>query len=340
MAACALLLVLPIKIPYSINVPGKLLPAREWILTRGTDGRLITMLMDHKEGMNQSYSVRQFERGDAVRFSFHHGITSNRAITAGDTVASIYSNEIERQIVRLRGEMAAQAASLKLYLTGEKASIVNEAEKRLAFEKKQAEEEKKKHQRLKQLYERDLISKQEFELTQSDVQLVDLNVAIAEAELQTVQSGAKEERIEMIHSRINALQQEIQTLQKRAQDFTLTSPISGVAKRTFSSDTLMVIADTTEYVVIMPILWRDRDYVSLKKSVRLNSSVAHIQDAILLKLDNNVYNLSGRQVVLAIALVNGKMSAALPGLFIRCSISCGSVGVMEYLSRKMKSLFI
>ena len=99
--AVIVVLVVPFKVPYSIKTSGKLMPAKEWILSKGSDGRLIENLFDHQRGVSEKFSVIQFDRGDAVQFKLNDDLASNSTIVAGDTVGSIRSNEIERQIIRL-----------------------------------------------------------------------------------------------------------------------------------------------------------------------------------------------------------------------------------------------
>ena len=124
-----LLLVLPIKLNYSLHVKGKILPGKEWIVYKGTDGRLTSLLTNYKTGINQSYDVTLFDRGDAMKFTFNTALHSGSHIEIDDTIAVLYSNEIERQIENLKGLIASAKASLILYATGEKESIIKQEKK-------------------------------------------------------------------------------------------------------------------------------------------------------------------------------------------------------------------
>ena len=98
-------LLLPIKISYNLFVRGKILPANEWIIYKGSDGRLTSQLINYKTGINQSYDVTLFDRGDALQFEFNPSLASGTSIEKNDTSAVIYSNENERQIENLKGEI-------------------------------------------------------------------------------------------------------------------------------------------------------------------------------------------------------------------------------------------
>ena len=81
----AALFLLPIELPYSIEVPGKLLPLREWVLIRGQDGRLISTLYDHLLGTIEGYEAMHVDRGDHVTFKLHPAMEDGKSVAAGDT---------------------------------------------------------------------------------------------------------------------------------------------------------------------------------------------------------------------------------------------------------------
>ncbi|NIO28916.1 MAG: hypothetical protein GTO29_10245 [Candidatus Latescibacteria bacterium] len=339
-AGVFVLLLLPIKIPYSLDVPGKIVASKEWVVSKGVNGRLMTVLIDHKQGVNKKYSVTQFERGDAVEFNLNPHIVSGTTIAAMDTIGLVYSNEIERRLAELKGQLAMAKASLQLYLSGEKESIIEEAKQQLASRKKQVEEQGKILDRLKALNARELVSKQEYEIALGLSTLYEIDVSIAKAQLQIVQTGAKKEQVEYIQSQIQAFQQEIEILKKRLADFTLISPISGVVCQIFSGDTLLVVKDTTEYAVIMPVKWQQRRYIATRCPVKLLvPDITNVPKAILVKMDKTTHYLNGEQVLIATAIAKDNVSELVPGLRIQCSIDCGRVRPSEYVKRFFKSIF-
>lgn len=335
-----LVLILPFKIPYSINSSGKLFPAKEWIISRGTDGRLITVLRNNASGISSDYSVSQFERGDAIQFAIRPNISAGDGIAKNDTIASIYSNEIERQFAELKGELETAKASLAAIESGEKQATVKEEEARLDYMKKQAEEQKKIYKRLETLYRKNLASQEEYEIAKGTADLNDINIKIAEAHLQSVQTGMKKEEIDLIKTQIQSLQKQIDILQKRFDHYTLISKISGVANSVLGSDTLLTISDTTEFVVIIPVKWEEKKYLSINQEVKLTipdgggSFLASIS-----RIDEKVHQLYGTQVVLVTAVLEGKPTGVTPGLIIECKIKCEAVRTISFMNRIFNSIF-
>ncbi|NUO82448.1 hypothetical protein HUU05_20425 [candidate division KSB1 bacterium] len=335
-----LLFTLPLRIPYAIKVPGKILPAREWIVAKGTDGRLMTTLVDHALGVTTGYAILQFERGDAVQFSLHTALASGATVAANDTIGLVSSSSMERELLRLRGELSAAQASLELSRSGEKEAIVAEARQQLAHAMTAADEYNKTLQRQKALYEQRLISQEEYDLAQGQSRLYAIAIAIAEAKLQSVQSGAKQEELELVHAQIAALQGEIEVLQRRATTaFTLTAPFAGVTQRAPSGDTLLVLADNSKYVLLMPVRWSERKYLAHEQAVLLRArEVFNLPQAELLKVEQTAYNLHGRPTLLATAILEDETGELAPGLMLQCAIQCQPVSPWEYIRRKFQSV--
>jgi hypothetical protein len=332
-------LMLPIKIPYSIKAPGKILPAKQWIVTKGPDGRLITILKDNKLGISRNYSVSQFERGDAIQFSLRPNISSGSAIKEKDTVASIYSNEIERQFVQLKGELEVAKASLAANETGEKQSSIQEEKERLEYMKKQADEQKKIFNRLEALYRKDLISQEEYEISKGTTDLNQINISIAEAHLQTVQSGVKKEQIDYINSQIQSLQKQIDILQKRFKNYTLISQVTGIANPILGNDTLLIVSDTSEFVVLIPVKWEERNYLSQNQTIYLKTPDSSVtQDATLVRIDKSIHPLNGGQVFFVTAYFDSPKIDFLSGLMVQCSIQCNPIRPVDYLERIFLSI--
>lgn len=332
-----IVLALPIEVPYKILSPGKMIPAQEWIIQKGTNGQIMTIFSDNKKGINKDFSISQFDRGDAARLSFLDGINPGDEIKAGDTIGYIYSNEILRQLENLRGQLSEAEANIDLYGSGEKSSVVKEAEERLAFAKKAEEEHKKVLNRLQQLYEKDLASLEEFEIAQGQAELNKINIKIAEAQLRTAVTGAKPEQVGFYQSRINSLQREIQTVQSRLSNFTLISPLNGTVNFKNNSDTLLLITDNSEFIVYMPIQWQQKKYLKAGEEISVESSLfeGNLKGEIL-HIDDKIQYLSGKQVIVASALIK-KHDNFFNGLIMEFSINAGNIPLRQFISEYLNS---
>ena len=334
------LLILPINLPYSIEAPGKVLPSREWIISKSTGGQLITVIKDNVSGISRNYSVSEFERGDAIQLSINNALTLGSTINSSDTIGSVISNELQLQLVRLNGELQTAKANLELNITGEKESIVKEAEEKLSLMKKQAEEQHKIFDRQKAMFEKDLISEEEYEIGKSTTELSDINISIADAQLKSVKSGSKQEQVDFIKSQIASLEDEIEIIKNRLSDYNLVAPFSGVINQMSLGDTLIVVADTSEYVVIIPVRWQERLDIEpgLEVTIKAPSGLHKVMGS-LNKISKDVRVLNGNQVIFTSALAKDYYDELAPGLMVQCKINCGQTTVAEYLEKTFNSFF-
>jgi hypothetical protein len=333
-----ILFVLPIKLPYSFSAIGRLNVAEEWIILKGRDGQLITMLKDLRTGLSKSYSVTEFERGDNAQFTFNPNIKVGMTISKSDIIGSISSNELEIRLTSLRGKLLVTEAFLKQNLSGEKESLIREAEENLVYLKKKAEVEKKIYLRQEKLFEKNLISEEEYEVYKNTIELNEIEVAIAETQLHSISSGEKSEQINFIKAQIKALKNEITMLEKKVDNFIFTSPINGFVKDLPVGDTLLVIADTSQYVLTVQVPLEKYNYLTTIPGAHVTIPLQNkTAIATMGSINNSVQYLSSRPVVIATAVVNESSSNFIPGLIVKCDIECGEIEITEHIKRIFNS---
>ena len=331
-----LLILIFVKVSFRIKSPGQILPIKEWLLTRSADGNFIQTLINHQFNVIEEYRVVQIERGDVIQFQLNPRVYQKGIITRGDTVGIFSSNELERELARLRGELEVENSTLDFYLSGEKPSIIEEAKQRLEYARKNVEEQEKIYQRQKDLYQKGLISQQEYELIQSALELYKIEVNRAQAQLSVVTSGAKESQIKFSQNRIQALQDEITTLKNRLNHFTITAPISGKLVHSNTSDTVLIILDTTSFVIKMAIKIQnleDTDHDSRVNIHLLDSDLNIITK--LSNLDNAVHLINGRQVVYGTAFIDSQKTMIHPGSLTECSIEGHRISLLNYFLKDL-----
>ena len=331
-------LILPVEIPYSFNVPGKVLAAEEWLIIKGRNGELITLLRNNKTGVSKSYSVAEFERGDNAKFNINPSITMGGTISKSDTIGSILSNELELRLTSLKGQLNITHSLLNQSLSGEKESLIKEANDNLDFTIRRNELDTKIFFRQQKLFEKGFISEEEFDISKNTLELDRIAVEVAKAKLQTVSTGVKKEKIDLIKSQIIALEKEIVVLEKKSSGFNLTSPLNGYVRWIPEGDTLLVISDTSEYIIALPIPLIKKDYIGSKANVHIIQPLnREYISAAFDRINNTVEYFFAKPVVLASAIVVGPKNNLVPGLIVECKVNCGSVNISEYLKRIFNS---
>ncbi len=336
----AIYLCLPIHLPSSVNTFGTITPAQKWVLSKGTDGRLIASTYNYKTGLSEGYRVSNFEPGSSVYFSVRSSLVPGQFIASGDTVGSLYSSEMQERLIVLNGQLAATRSALAVNASGQKEAIVNEAKQRLQLALSKRDEQQKVLDRSKRLVDAQLISQGEYEAVQSEANLLTEEISIAQANLETARTGAKPEQLQLIHANIAALENEIEAIKRRAATYTLTAPISGTISRAFSCDTLLTIS-AAEPVALIPVKVIDYPRLATKAEPRL--TVRGLSKTIhgrVISLNREMQMLYGQKVVIATAVLEGTSQELMPGMLVKCRIECEPVTPLEYVKRLFGPLTI
>lgn len=334
-------LLLPIKISDYIAASGKLIPAKEWIISRNTDGRLTAVLTDNKLGKHLRYFSTIFERGDAVQISFKDKVSAGASVAIDDTIGCVSSNNFDRAFIQLQSQLAERRNELQLYLTGEKEAVREQALGQLSAAKIQADMQHGILQRKAELFKNHLISREEYEVEQAKADLYDKNAVVAQAQLNVVQSGAKSEQIRLIQSQVDGLEKEIAVVGQRLNESWLIAPLNGMVARTFSTDTLLLVQNTDEFILIMPVNWLQKDKISIGQEVELEiSGSKQRMQAQMIGVGKTVQSLNGRQFIWATAVVSNAEDLLAAGLIVQAKIHCADLTFRSYLFNFIKSIYI
>lgn len=313
---------LPVQVPRSLDVPGRLLPVQEWLLTRTANGQLAATLRDHRTGAVVSYITTEIERGDALEFALAPAARARRHVDAGDTVGVLSSSEMQRRLAQLEGALQTSEALLQQTRAGEKTAVIDEAQQLLLQAQEQVVRQKQIVERQRQLAAQQLISDEAIEQAESQLRLYELNVAAARARLDALRTGGRPEDIALAQAQVRALRQELNALENRLARSTFVTPIAGPLAHTPSADTLLTVFDTSAFVVVMPVAWAARPQVETGQQVHvqvegLNAPLA----GTVTHIDPVVQQLQRRPFVLVTARLEVTPALLQPGLPVQCRLA-------------------
>lgn len=327
---------LPETVRYTLDLRGEILPVKEWMLVRDVDGTLNGSILDHRQGATESYSVKRFERGDNMQFQLHPIAQAATTIAAGDTIGQLYSNDAMRQIAELTGDLESRLAALRFAQSGDKPALVESARQELERAQARLEGHRNIMTRTEELYAQQLVSAQEVEDARSQHLVFEADVAIARALLDARQTGESEERVAVSEAKVRELQGQLDVLQTRVDQFTITAPFAGEVARYPYSDTLFVLRDPTAFVVIMPVKSADHQLVQPDQDVHFY--VPGIEDAVLgtvYRSGNTVHQLNNEQVLVVTAVIPEPAAGLHPGMMVDAAIDVGHLGLMDYIKRML-----
>lgn len=332
---CLIVIVLlPVKIPSNIKTQGYIIPKSNYQIIKLLPDGFIAEMQHYIGESKDAIQSFNFERGDVVKIDINQASLSNEMVRQGDTLAVINSSQLEYALTELKGQLEQKRSLLKSYKTGDKASVIQQAQHQLKLKQHQVATQKKITTRIKELYKANLESKQNYEQAHNLLNIYKSEVEIAKAQLKTVKTGEKLELIELVEQEIKNLQKQIKQLQNKKESHALISPISGQAYTNFSSDTICAVEDQSVLGVVFPIQAAQLEEVEIGQTVKVSSPIMQKNiSAEIITINKKVTNMGTAQIFTAIAQL--KNTEIPTGTRVKCKILCGK----ESIYRKIIKIF-
>ncbi len=341
-AVCGLFL-LPIKISYKIYATGKVFPVNEWMLTRSIDGRISTMTKNNELDIISNYSGR-FQSGDVFDFYMEPAVMQKNYIQKGEVLGHLYSKQLQTEMVNLQGLLEIEKASLNVLSTGQKPEIIAESKTNLNFAQEKYLTQKKVVERNTKLHRDSLLSTQQLDISKDALELSRIGVQIAEAQLQKLTTGDKQEALELNRQKIHSIENQINELKQRMDNFNIKAPFGGLVQQKkgtiTTEEVLMDLLDTAEYIAIAPIPLREVSYLKIGAVVMLKLfNSGEVLHAKVSRMDNVIQLVGGKQAIYATFRIIKKTSHPQPGIFANATIICDEISLWDYMNRVLGDIF-
>jgi hypothetical protein len=336
-AGIVLLLLLPISVPMSINVPCKINPAKIWIVQLGNDGNVATTLYNSLSGSMDNYFSAVPERGDSYVFKLTKNPSANW-VEKGDTIGIIRSNLLSQQLAALNGRLKTSRSNLNVLMTGEKESLIKQARQQLNAAIENAEYSKKLFDRKKELFDKDLISYEENELYRTQAKQAEIDVAAKRAYLESIETGGKQEQINLVRNEINAIEQELNVVHDKIKSFIIVTPIEGNVNSYNSADTVLTVS-SSDNVLFIPIAWRYHTLLVEGMDVSLNIPGGENVNYSVSRITNDIQRFNNEQVLTLIATTKEKDIFLPENLWTTCSLYFGDVSLWEFIKWKLSQTY-
>ena len=328
-----LMLNLLIKPDLTIKTFCEVFPKEKWVLTKDNNGQIISSVIDYTEGHTTEYSFNQFERGEYISLTFSVD-KKEKYINRGDTIISIKSSELEDRLITVEGELQVAKANLKSQSTGQKESLIKEAETRLNYTREKIKEQEIMFGRVNSLHEKGLASQEEYETQKWILDLLEIEKKIYEAQLQNLLTGAKDEELNLIKSEINSIESRLDFLKNRRNDLTIISPISGYMANAFSPDTLLTLINDNEVILNTPVKIEDLAFLRDNQNIELKlNDFEKEYSGLIVSIPREVKFLNNQQVVFVSIKLENNDRKLLPGMIKEGFLRIKEISLLEYFGR-------
>lgn len=333
-----------IKLSYTVRSQGIIYPIREWVLAKADDGLLTHTLHDNFNHAVAYHAITEFQRGDHGEFVLYQKVFRAERVNFNDTIGFLRSNEEQRLLMQLTGQLDVNRRMLEVYASGERAEDVAVVRERVNLAEKEFETQEKLFERAERLLQEKVISPQDHELARNEFEVKRMALQIARSEYEAIQAGAKPEQIELARAEIRSLESQIQQMQSRLDAFIIRAPFAGIILRDGpeinTSEKIIRVADDSSFIVVLPVETHHLPYIQTGQKITLSPETREEPvQATIAAIGNSVQIINRRQNVFITAVLDQHPSYIFPRMLIQAEINTGSITLREYARRLVKTIY-
>jgi len=232
-----------IKIPETVSGSCLIDPARHWKLTEMRPGSYKTVTDDLLTGQLRNYRVYQFDRPSFVDFSWAAGNGRGNLVSPGDILATANSTSLSIELIERKTDLAEARSELAILRSGSKTTVLRHAELSIKLAESELAAYLVQYHRQKNLFEQEILSSEGWEAFESRMEILKLEVEIAQAKLAELATGSTPEKIEQSLINIESLGLEVAAVQAMIDALEIRTPIGGTLSLQESSECLLSVSD-------------------------------------------------------------------------------------------------
>jgi len=155
-------------------------------------------------------------------------VQEGQQVAVGDIIARLDDTDLAQEVAIRQADVDTASAALAELEAGAREQEIAAAEATVRRAQAELAQQDRDHQRKEQLYERNVISTQEYELAQLAYEVAATKTREAGEQLALVREGPRQERIQQARARLEQAKRAFQLAQIRLSYAVLETPISGV----------------------------------------------------------------------------------------------------------------
>jgi len=318
----------------------KIYPIREWKLSRGAEEGFWSQTYNYESDALGDFKNYRFERGDIAELIIREDLRFDAPIDRNDTVAYIESFYIQNEITRLSNLREVEIANMSVVSTGEKQSMVEQAQRQYNYAMQQFDLEKKNFARQERLFRDSVITPADYDMYENALKLAEINTQVAYNELLSLSTGEKDPIVNLSEQKILSYEKEIGRLESQKSQYTIVTPMEGLLSYNTEIDGIVKVSDISRLLLKIPVVYQHSSYLNSLHKVTFSTPDNKITvNATFKGFDENINLIQNQQFVIARAVTTESTPGIYPGMVVQCRIYCDKVMLLEYLKRNFSVSF-
>ncbi len=326
-----------IKFDNVLKCPCRFVAQSEWTVVQNEPDKIMSIIRNNDTNVIRHFSLLHVSRPDYIDFDLNTDILKKGYIEKGESVANIFSYEDNIRLSGLQGQLDQAKADLAVLFTGEKPAIREEAVQALNVAKAELSAYSPQVERIRNLYDQSLVSQRELEIAESTYDLYKLNVSLAEARLQSVETGAKQADIDRIKIAAADYENQIGILSKKLETQSIVAPIAGVLRESFLNNTILFGVNKIDTLVVQIII-REHQLKYIEKelpvNIHFNSILGRVDSTRIDRISKSAETIYEKPMYIVQAKISNQDLSILPGMTGVAKIKTGRTDFYRIIKRE------
>jgi len=264
-------------------------------------------------------------------------VKEGERVKKGQVVIHMLSNQYSNELEESEAAIRKEKSNLELLQKGARPEEISQAEELVRSAKAKLESNENELTRSRELFSRNLISKEELEKKEYERTVLDSELGVAQNNLKILQAGTKKEEIDMCRAEISRLEAKAKFYKDQIAISDFKSPISGIVTSVQPEGDLLSIANYDTIRVLMPVSEKDMDVVKAGQRVKakVRSFPWKTFDGVVTRIAYQGEKYKSRQIFLVTSKIDNFQLLLKPGMTGQAKIYCGKRSIASLLLRRI-----
>ena len=268
-------------------------------------------------------------------------VKEGQQVDKGDLIAQVTSNQYKNEMATTVAMIDKAKADYAILKKGARPEELQQANDNVRKIEALLTNKQKEKERNDELWQKKLISQEEYDKKFSEFQALESDLAIAKNTLRLLQLGAKPEELSRAQAEIQQLEAKANFLKQQIQAQDLKSPISGTVTSVRSKGDLISIARLDTVRVLISASEKDMDVVKAGQKVKAKVRAYPGKSfyGVVTKVAQQAEKQGNRNIFIITSKVANNAAHLKPGMTGQAKIYCGKRSLLNLLTRKIVRWF-
>jgi len=336
-----LLILFLVRWELKIGGPCEIKALESFTLRTLSDGTVLSELFRGGAEEKKSVNYLKLFTTDFTTLNLVTKVKEGQKVESGQTVAELTSPSYHSNLLQVKENLRRAKDNYILLQKGARKESIQQAKDKVAQIQSELSLKEKELNRYKELIDKKLISKQEWENVQTEYSILSNQLKIAQNDLKIMKNGSRPEELSMADTEIKRWQERLEFLEGQVSDSQIKSLISGTVTSISYDGNLLSISNIDTIRVMIQVSEKDLDVLQLEQKVKLKvQSYPFLSFWGKVTKISQMADISGPKKIFPVTCKIENPDCLLkPGMTGHAKVFCGKRSLFTLLTRRIVRYF-